>query len=119
MSLRNFYTSVVVNETAAMQYLQTLGVLPGAPKTICDKQRNGVQCGGNLRIVKKRFRSAKIGTAAEFQEILRCAAKGCQTFHSIRQGNAFFHSSSSLMIREILEIVYYWSFLEDVKDLGI
>ena len=72
------------------------------------------QCGGEMKDTRKRRRNG------EFMPVLRCRNRGCQTFRSVRRGNAFFHFTDlnnkvncNLSLCQILEIMFY--FIEDLS----
>ena len=72
------------------------------------------QCGGEMKDTRKRRRNG------EFMPVLRCRNRGCQTFRSVRRGNAFFHFTDlnnkvnfELSLCQILEIMFY--FIEDLS----
>lgn len=106
MLIKDFYNEIS-NETKALEFLRRHNLLDKEQEV-----RNCHRCGGEMKDARKRRRNG------EFIPVLRCTARGCQTFRSVRTGNAFFHFTDlnnrlhcNLSLSQILELVWY--FVED------
>lgn len=102
--MKDFYVNVASSEAACIHFLQQNALLgEEGSHDPCPK------CGGGM--VEKRRKNRK----NEWVPVLRCTAKGCQTYRSLREGNQFFHYTdvngrlnSNLTLCQIMEMVYHF-----------
>uniref|UniRef100_A0A1Y1N6C7 Uncharacterized protein n=1 Tax=Photinus pyralis TaxID=7054 RepID=A0A1Y1N6C7_PHOPY len=80
MLLKDFYNNVILNEELAAAYLQERQLLDAA-----EDAEPCHRCGSEMQQKRRRDRNG------EYRPIFRCPRKGCQTSHSVRKGNQFFH----------------------------
>ena len=105
MRIGEFYQTVIPSEEVAVSFLRDHNLLDEVQDVdSCHKSSSTMQ--------QKRKRDR----GDEFLPVLRCPRGECQTSRSIRTGNRFFHcndlngkTNSSLIICEILELVYFFT----------
>jgi len=105
MLLKDFHIRVASSEQACTAFLREHQLLIDVNNIDpCHK------CGTEMREKRRKNRYG------EFVSIFRCPKKGCQTFRSVRQGNAFFHITDlngrvtcNLTLCEIMEIVFMFA----------
>ena len=102
MLLKEFYRRVILTKEAAVAFLREHNLLDALQEADpCHK------CGSIMQEKRKRNRGG------EFQPVLRCPRKGCQTTRSVHTGNRFFYYTDmsnkmlcNLSLCEILELVF-------------
>ncbi|VVC38540.1 Hypothetical protein CINCED_3A019639 [Cinara cedri] len=111
----DLYRHIIRDETMCVKYLQDRQLLPGDGERVCTRTKNGSSCGGALRMCERK--SKKRNADGTFQKVVayKCNRKGCQTYQSIRKGNAFFaftdangRCNSQLSLAETVELVWFW-----------
>ena len=108
MLAKEFY-SIISDESKTLEFLRRHGLLDEESSTSpCHR------CGGEMKDSQKRKRNG------EFMPVLRCKKRGCQTYRSVRKGNAFFHYTDlnnkvncNLSLCQILELIFY--FIQDLS----